>query len=403
MKKKLIITFSIIGAIFLVAVLIIPIVNSKKANLANRSTNYDNNQEQSNESDAPSGFTRYSNTDYFYLPDAKIFVKGTSKVKSFEGQNFSNNLIFAGNRGCIKTYSSVDDFSKSAISNLTKDNSYNTIIYSGSNTCGSDLDTLWKVSQYVTFDVTACFINFNGHCSSIDMDTYTYPMIVYTGPIYIFYKDAEIYYDTDNDGYGDTLTTGVYISSIKHYNENVGQLLEDGTIIFNDPKIENKDNDPDDYSNTSNNNVNNSNNYNNDISTNDSTNINKNNIGNGNTTNDNSVNNSTNNNNSNETNTAKPKLNTYKLVFNNFDKYYKDNFGEDGYTRNSTIKFYINGQCVTDTKVDDIELRPAGSYYISSTELKGIVCIDLYIDDKKADTITVNVDEKSQANVIYMD
>lgn len=84
----------------------------------------------------------------------------------------------------------------------------------------------------------------------------------------------------------------------------------------------------------------------------------------------------------------------YKLVFNNFGKYYKDNFGDNGYTKNSIITFYIGGECVTDTKVDDIELRPAGSYSIYSKELSGIVNFDLYIDNKKVDTISVCVDEK---------
>lgn len=47
--------------------------------------------------------------------------------------------------------------------------------------------------------------------------------------------------------------------------------------------------------------------------------------------------------------------------------------------------------------------RPTGSYWIHSKEIKGIVNFEFYIDNKKADTITVNVVEKMRANWIYMD
>ena len=270
--------------------------------------------------------------------------------------------------------------------------------YSDERIMKNDLKTLYpklyNVADRIKYNMSRCIqasAQTNGQYKcEVDTSTYVYPMIYQypaegtsskAGLTEYYFKTANIYYDTDDDGYVDQAGKGIFVAPIDQFNEKVGQLLSDGTIIQNDSKTNNISNTTTGSNNT-------------DSSSN--TTMDSNNTGNSsNTTNQNNVDDSP---------VDRPtKKYLYKLVFNNFDKYYKDNFGDNGYTKNSIITFYIDGECVTDTKVDDIELRPAGSYSIYSKELSGLVNIDLYIDNKKVDTISVNVDEKMQANWIYMD
>lgn len=257
--------------------------------------------------------------------------------------------------------------------------------YSSERIMKSDLKTLYpklyNVANRIKYNMSRCVqasAQTNGQYKcEVDISTYVYPMIYQypaegtsskAGLTEYYFKTANIYYDTDDDGYVDQAGKGIFVAPIDQFNEKVGQLLSDGTIIQNDSKTNNSSNTTTGSSNT-------------DSSSN--------------TTNQNNVDDS-------QVDKSTKKY-LYKLVFNNFGKYYKDNFGDNGYTKNSIITFYIDGECVTDTKVDDIELRPAGSYSIYSKELSGIVNFDLYIDNKKVDTISVYVDEKMQANWIYMD
>ena len=270
--------------------------------------------------------------------------------------------------------------------------------YSSERIMKSDLKTLYpklyNVADRIKYNMSRCIqasAQTNGQYKcEVDTSTYVYPMIYQypaegtsskAGLTEYYFKTANIYYDTDDDGYVDQAGKGIFVAPIDQFNEKVGQLLSDGTIIQNDSKTNNISNTTTGSNNT-------------DSSSN--TTMDSNNTGNS--------SNTTNQNNVDDSQVDKPtKKYLYKLVFNNFDKYYKDNFGNTGYTNKSIITFYIDGECVTDTKVDDIELRPAGSYSIYSKELSGLVNIDLYIDNKKVDTISVNVDEKMQANWIYMD
>ena len=270
--------------------------------------------------------------------------------------------------------------------------------YSDERIMKNDLKTLYpklyNVADRIKYNMSRCIqasAQTNGQYKcEVDTSTYVYPMIYQypaegtsskAGLTEYYFTTANIYYDTDDDGYVDQAGKGIFVAPIDQFNEKVGQLLSDGTIIQNDSKTNNISNTTTGSNNT-------------DSSSN--TTMDSNNTGNSsNTTNQNNVDDSP---------VDRPtKKYLYKLVFNNFGKYYKDNFGDNGYTKNSIITFYIDGECVTDTKVDDIELRPAGSYSIYSKELSGIVNFDLYIDNKKVDTISVNVDEKMQANWIYMD
>lgn len=288
--------------------------------------------------------------------------------------------------------------------------------YSSERIMKSDLKTLYpklyNVADRIKYNMSRCVqasAQTNGQYKcEVDTSTYVYPMIYQypaegtsskAGLTEYYFKTANIYYDTDDDGYVDQAGKGIFVAPIDQFNEKVGQLLSDGTIIQNDSKTNNSSNTTTGSNNTTtgSGNTNNSSNNTTTGSNNTGNNINT-------TTGSNNTDNTTNQNNVDDSQVDKPtKKYLYKLVFNNFDKYYKDNFGDTGYTNKSIITFYIDGECVTDTKVDDIELRPAGSYSIYSKELSGLVNFDLYIDNKKVDTISVNVDEKMQANWIYMD
>ena len=286
--------------------------------------------------------------------------------------------------------------------------------YSSERIMKSDLKTLYpklyNVADRIKYNMSRCIqasAQTNGQYKcEVDTSTYVYPMIYQypaegtsskAGLTEYFFKTTNIYYDTDDDGYVDQADKGIFVAPIDQFNEKVGQLLSDGTIIQNDSKTNNENSDKNNT--TGSNNTDSSSNTttgSNNTNSSSNTTMDSNNTGNSsNTTNQNNVDDSP---------VDRPtKKYLYKLVFNNFDKYYKDNFGNTGYTNKSIITFYIDGECVTDTKVDDIELRPTGSYTIYSKELSGLVNFELYIDNKKVDTISVNVDEKMQANWIYMD
>lgn len=269
---------------------------------------------------------------------------------------------------------------------------------------------LYNVADRIKYNMSRCVqasSQTNGQYKcEVDTSTYVYPMIYQypaegtsskAGLTEYYFKTTNIYYDTDDDGYVDQADKGIFVAPIDQFNEKVGQLLSDGTIIQNDSKTNNENSDKNNT--TGSNNTDSSSNTttgSNNTNSSSNTTMDSNNTGNSsNTTNQNNVDDSP---------VDRPtKKYLYKLVFNNFGKYYKDNFGDNGYTKNSIITFYIDGECVTDTKVDDIELRPAGSYTIYSKELSGLVNFELYIDNKKVDTISVNVDEKMQTNWIYMD
>ena len=296
--------------------------------------------------------------------------------------------------------------------------------YSDERIMKNDLKTLYpklyNVADRIKYNMSICVqasAQTNGQYKcEVDISTYVYPMIYQypaegtsskAGLTEYYFKTANIYYDTDDDGYVDQAGKGIFVAPIDQFNEKVGQLLSDGTIIQNDSKTNNSSNTTTGSGNT--NNISNTTTGSNNTDSSSNTTMDSNNTDSGSNTTMDSNNtgnssNTTNQNNVDDSPVDRPtKKYLYKLVFNNFGKYYKDNFGDNGYTKNSIITFYIDGECVTDTKVDDIELRPAGSYSIYSKELSGIVNFDLYIDNKKVDTISVYVDQKMQANNIYMD
>lgn len=296
--------------------------------------------------------------------------------------------------------------------------------YSDERIMKNDLKTLYpklyNVADRIKYNMSRCIqasAQTNGQYKcEVDTSTYVYPMIYQypaegtsskAGLTEYYFTTANIYYDTDDDGYVDQAGKGIFVAPIDQFNEKVGQLLSDGTIIQNDSKTNNISNTTTGSGNTNNSSNTTTGSNNTDSSSNTTTGSNNTNSSSNTTMDSNNTGNSsntTNQNNVDDSPVDRPtKKYLYKLVFNNFGKYYKDNFGDNGYTKNSIITFYIDGECVTDTKVDDIELRPAGSYSIYSKELSGIVNFDLYIDNKKVDTISVNVDEKMQANWIYMD
>ncbi len=296
--------------------------------------------------------------------------------------------------------------------------------YSDERIMKNDLKTLYpklyNVADRIKYNMSRCIqasAQTNGQYKcEVDTSTYVYPMIYQypaegtsskAGLTEYYFTTANIYYDTDDDGYVDQAGKGIFVAPIDQFNEKVGQLLSDGTIIQNDSKTNNISNTTTGSGNTNNSSNTTTGSNNTDSSSNTTTGSNNTNSSSNTTMDSNNTGNSSNTTNQNNVDDGpvdRPtKKYLYKLVFNNFGKYYKDNFGDNGYTKNSIITFYIDGECVTDTKVDDIELRPAGSYSIYSKELSGIVNFDLYIDNKKVDTISVNVDEKMQANWIYMD
>ena len=61
------------------------------------------------------------------------------------------------------------------------------------------------------------------------------------------------------------------------------------------------------------------------------------------------------------------------------------------YKSNSVIQFYYNGKYVTED--DGMGNRPQSQYYVYTSVLSGVVKFDLYIDGKKVDTISVDIDK----------
>lgn len=128
---------------------------------------------------------KYVVTEYFYITDEKKFLKGTP----VDVKNVKNNY---------RIYS--DELA----------NSY---------------PNLYKVVKEIAYDFSADA--YSGQ-SSVDISTYLYPTsfsYVSTGKIEYFFTLGQIYFDTDNDGFTDTLGSGYFIAPIKELEQKNPDLV----------------------------------------------------------------------------------------------------------------------------------------------------------------------------------
>ena len=128
--------------------------------------------------------------------------------------------------------------------------------YSDERIMKNDLKTLYpklyNVADRIKYNMSRCIqasAQTNGQYKcEVDTSTYVYPMIYQypaegtsskSGLTEYYFKTANIYYDTDDDGYVDQAGKGIFVAPIDQFDEKVGQLLLDGTIIQNDSKTNN--------------------------------------------------------------------------------------------------------------------------------------------------------------------
>lgn len=148
--------------------------------LENNETQENNNQTQN------SNVEKYEVTDYFYVTDEKKFLKG----KPADIKNVKNNQRIYDNE------------------------------------LANDFPNLYNVVKNIAYDWTEQA--YTGQ-NKVDLSTYLYPKCYYytsTGKKEYFFTLGQVYYDTDKDGFTDTLGVGYFIAPINELEQKYPDLVD---------------------------------------------------------------------------------------------------------------------------------------------------------------------------------